>query len=101
MVKKIYGKVYDWSLVTLVNGASDYDVKTEVAALFSNVPYAHGIALFHNKEIKIRFNSVLMPQITAGISRSPFQTPDNFLEISNLFLSNDSGSDCVVEILIW
>jgi len=94
-------KVYDWASFALSNGESDYDVSAEVAALFSNVKYAKHLVIFHNYEIGLKLNSTLMPKITLGISRSPFQSPAHFLEISNLYLSNASGSSATIEIFLW
>lgn len=100
-VNEMKGKVYDYASFSLTNGQSDYDVKANVAALFSNVPYAHHIAIFFNKEIGVRFNTVVQPKITMGISKSPFQSPSNFLEVKNIFLSNSSGETATIEILTW
>ena len=95
------GLVYDWSEFSLADGEADYDVKSGVAALFNNIPNAQNIAMFFNKEIGVRINSTVMPKMTFGISRSPFQSPEGFLEIKNLFLSNASGAICTVEVLLW
>jgi hypothetical protein len=93
--------VYDWATFTLSNGESDYDVSAEVATLFSNVPYAKHCVIFFNKEISVKFNNTALPAIVMGISRNPFQSPDAFLEIYNIYLTNASGSDATVEVLLW
>ncbi len=93
--------LYDWESFTLSSGESDYDVATERAALFNNIPVARNIVIFHNKAIKMRFNSTLSPLITAPIYKSPFQSPERFLEVKNLFLTNDSGSDATIEVFLW
>jgi len=92
---------YDWASFTLSNGASDYDVATEIAALFSNVPVGHHFTIFHNTAISMKINSTLMPAITLSIAQNPFQTPNDFLEIKNIYLSNASGGNCTIEILLW
>lgn len=92
---------YDWASFTLDNGETDYDVATEVAALFSNVPLARHVVIFHNQEIGLRFNSTLLPKITLGISRSPFQSPNYFLDVTNILLSNASGTNATIEIFLW
>lgn len=92
---------YDWATFTLTNGQSDYDVKTNVAALFSNVPYAKNIFLYSTKEIGVKFNSTLMPKITMPLVELPFRSPDRFLTISNLYLSNASGGDSTVKVFLW
>ena len=92
---------YDWKSFSLANGASDYDVATEIAALFNNVPVAKNIVIFHNKEIGIKFNSTTMPKVTLPMSRSPFQSPQRFLMVKNIFLSNASGDSCTMEVFLW
>jgi len=92
---------YDWASFSLANLASDYDVSAEIAALFNNVPYATHCVIFFNKEIGVRFNTTTMPKITLGISRSPFQSPSDFLELKNIFLSNASGASATIEIFLW
>lgn len=95
------GLVYDWAQFSLATGESDYSVVENIAALFNNVPLAKSIVIFHNKEIGLKFNSTLMPKMTLGIARSPFQSPERFLEVKNIFLSNSTGSTVTMEILIW
>jgi len=93
--------VYDWKSFTLTNGQSDYDVSSSQAALFSNVPYAKHVVIFFNKAISVKFNNTAMPAMSFGISRSPFQSPTDFLEVANIYLTNASGSDATIEVLIW
>jgi len=93
--------VYDWASFSLTNGQSDYDVKANVAALFSNIKLAKNIVIFHSQEIGIRFNSTLMPKATLKISDSPFQSPQRFLDISNFYLSNSSGSSATIIVWLW
>lgn len=93
--------VYDYASFTLANGASNYDIASEVAALFSNVKVAKNIVIFFNKQISVKFNSTLMPAISLPISRSPFQSPERWLEMTNFYLSNASGSDATVEVILW
>ena len=40
---------YDWASFTIATGQTNYDVKTNVVALFSNVPVAKNFVLFFNK----------------------------------------------------
>ena len=95
------GLTYDYKSFSLANGESDYDVADEVAELFNNVPVAKNVAIKFNYAISLKINTVLMPSIDLGLSDSPFQLPNGFLEISNLFLTNESGATCTVKILIW
>lgn len=100
MKERMAGLVYDWASFSLANGQTDYNVKTEQAALFNNVPHATGMAIFFDQEIGLRWNSTVMPKVTLSIDRSPFQSPANFIEIKNIFLSNASD-DATVQIYLW
>ena len=92
---------YDWASFTLTNGQSDYDVKSNVAALFSNVPLAKNISIKFDKAISMKINLTLMPAITLPIGDSPFQSPERFLDIKNIYLSNSSGSSASIQIFLW
>lgn len=92
---------YDYASFSLNTGESDFDVSAEVAALFSNVKVARNVVIFFNKAISAKFNNTLMPAIALGINRSPFQSPERFLDISNIYLSNSSGETATVEIILW
>jgi len=90
---------YDHLKFTLPTSQTDYDVKSEQSALFSNVPVAKNVVIFHNQEISIRFNSTLMPLAILPISRSPFQSPNRWLETNNIYLTNTTAA--TIEIWLW
>lgn len=90
---------YDQKLFTLPANQTDYNVKTQQTALFSNILEARGIVIFFDKAVSIRFNSTLMPLVALPLSRSPFQTPMNFLMIKNLYLTNTDAVN--VEVWLW
>ena len=100
-MREMRGITYDWASFDLATGESDYDVSTEIAALFSNVPVARGMSILFNRNISLKINSTLMPSIVLQIGDSPFQSPLGFLEIKNIYLSNSSGSTANIKILIW
>jgi len=90
---------YDWASFELPANQTNYDVATEQSALFNNVPYAKNVVIFHNQQISIRWNNTLMPLAVLPISRSPFQSPDRWLETSNIYLTNTA--ETIVEIWLW
>jgi len=94
-------KTYDQKKFTLPANSTTYDVATSQATLFNNIPYAHNVILIFNKEIKVQFNSTLMPLAILPLSRSPFQSPSRFLEVSNIFLTESNGVDVDCEIWLW
>lgn len=91
--------VYDQKLFVLPANQTDYDVKTNQSSLFDNVPLAKNIVIFFDASITIRFNNTLMPAAILPISRSPFQSPSRFLDISNIFLTNTTAVN--VEVWLW
>lgn len=92
---------YDYKSFTLNNGQTNYDVDSNQSALFSNVKVAKNVVIFTDQEISVKFNNTAMPAISLPISRSPFQSPARFLEINNIYLTNASGSNATIEILLW
>ena len=93
---------YDYKSFTLTNGQSDYDIKANISALFDNITVAKRIVIKTNKTISFKFNNTILPVITIDVSKneSPYQAPENFLDIVNIFMSNSSGDDAVVSIML-
>ena len=89
---------YDYKSITLTNGASDYDVASENADLFSAVKVAKSVIIDSDKPISVKFNNPLNPAISVTARRLPLQTPKDFLDVTNIFLSNASGADATVTI---
>lgn len=92
---------YDWATFTVSTGQTNYDVKSNVAALFANAVIAKHVSIVFDQEISIRFNSTLMPAIVLTSGDSPFQTPSDFLEIKNIYITNSSGSTVTMKVLLW
>lgn len=95
------GIAYDFSAFSVLTASTDYDLKSNVAALFLNVKVAKNISIIFDQDISIKFNSTLLPAITLLTSDSPFQFPTKFIDIKNIFLSNSSGSTVNIKILLW
>ena len=89
---------YDYKEFDLTTGNSNYDVKEEVLELFSNVTVARRVIIKTNKNISIKFNNTNLPAITLGIGDSPFQMPEGFMEVHNIFLTNASGDTAAIKI---
>ena len=93
--------VYDYASFTITTGQSNYDLASNIAALFSNVTLAKNIVIIFDQNISVKFNSTLMPAISMTLDRSPFQSPVRFLEVKNIFITNSSGSTVNMEVLLW
>lgn len=92
--------VYDYQSFTVADGQTDYDVKSNVAALFSNEPVATRISIIFDKNISIKFNNTAMESIGLSLADSPFQLPANFMEITNIYVTNASGSIVTMKVLL-
>ena len=95
------GIVYDYAQFTVTTGQTDYDVDTNVAALFSNVKVGKNISLKFDQAISVKLNSTLMSAIVLEVGDSPFQFPAKFLDIKNLYITNSSGSTVNMTVLMW
>lgn len=93
--------VYDFKSFTLSTGQVDYDVDANVSDLFNNVPVAQSITIFTTQNITFKLNSSSMPSVTLDTVYQPFESPDNFIEITNIFLTNLSGTDSTVKIWLY
>lgn len=96
------GGIYDWATFTLNTGTTDYNVKTNQALLFLNVPIARNAFIWSTQDISFKFNRTSLPAIAfAAVSNgeSPYEGRDMLL-ISNIFLTNSSGTNATIKILL-
>lgn len=93
--------IYDFVSFTLTNGQTDYSVKTNQVSMFTNIPTASKIFIWSNFNISFKFNSTSFTAIPldVGNGESPFEGKDIILA-TDIFLTNASGSDAAVKILI-
>jgi len=89
---------YDYASFSLTTGQTDYDVKSNQAALFSNVPVASRVVIKTTQTITVKFNNTGLPAITVNVGESPLQLPQNFMEIVNIYLTNSSGATSTIDI---
>ena len=97
---------YDYKSFTLATGQTDYDIKTNIAELFDNIKVARRVLIKSNVTISFKFNNANLPAIelviSGGINESPFQTPKDFMEVVNIFISNTSGATATISVmLVW
>ena len=101
MTNIMHPLVYEQLKFVLPANSTDYDVKTEQATLFNNVSVAKNVILMFDKEIKVKFNSTLLPLAILPISRSPFQSPPRWLDTVNIFLTESNGVNVNLEVWLW
>jgi hypothetical protein len=94
----VLNTAYDNVEFTLATGQTDYDVKTNVAGAFSNVATARNINIRTDVTITIKFNATTNTSITITSSDSPLKV--DTLEITNIYISNASGSNANIKILL-
>jgi hypothetical protein len=96
------GGAYDWATFTLNSGTTDYNVKTNQATLFLNIPIAKNVFIWSSQDISFKFNNTANPAIGfAAVSdgESPFEGRDMLL-VSNIFLTNAGANNATIKILL-
>ena len=91
--------IYDWATFTLANGQTNYDVKTNQAALFANVPVARKIVIDTTRNISVRLNRTSLPAIALDAGSSPMELKE-IVYVQNIYLTNASGGDSTIRILL-
>jgi len=95
---------YDNAKFTLATGQTDYDVATNQAALFDNIKVARRVVIKSDVTLTFKFNNSNLPAIemvvAGAVKESPFQLPEGFLDVTNIFITNASGSTANIEIML-
>lgn len=95
---------YDSKKFTLTNGQTNFDVKTNISELFDNIKVARRVVIKSDVTITFRFNNVNLPVIEMVVSgqtrESPFQLPKEFLDVTGIYITNNSGSTANIEIML-
>ncbi len=91
-------KAYDYKSFQLADGQSDYDVKANIVELFDNVNVAKRVVIYTDKDISFKFNSVLFSVVPLLRRYQPYQSPKDFLDVTNIFLTNNSGATATIKI---
>ena len=90
--------VYDNAEFTVATATTDYNVSTNESDAFNNVSLARYVSIRTDQTITVRLNSTSNNLITITSSDSPLTV--NTLEVTNVFVSNSSGSTANVKILL-
>lgn len=92
---------YDFASFVLNTGSTDYNVKTNQATLWVNIPIASKIFIWSDQNISFKFNSTNYTGIplNVGNGESPFEGKDLILA-SNIYLTNTSGTNANIKILL-
>lgn len=89
---------YDSVEFGLATGQSNYSLSANQAAWHANEkkPYG-GLYIVTDQTVTVKFNSSANPGVTVTSSQSPFMV--DFLAVSDIFISNASGSTANIKIL--
>lgn len=92
-------QAYDFVEFTLNNGQTNYDVKANQTSLWNNVALAQSCVIWTTQDITCRLNNTDFPALKIDADESPAEFK-KILNISNLYLSNASGSNSTVRIML-
>ena len=99
VVRGVQGNAYDNVAFAVGNGVSDYNVSTNQASLWSNIVAPTYVSIRTDQTITIKLNSDSNADITVSGADSPFSL-DGLLAVSNIYITNSSGSVANVEIFM-
>jgi hypothetical protein len=94
---------YDNAEFVVANTTVNYDVKSNQTNLFGGVSsnvgqVAYFIRISTDQTVTLRFNDTGQDAITLTSSMSPMIL-DNTIEVSNIYITNNSGSNANVKVL--
>lgn len=94
---------YDAVSTTVAAAQTNRDMKANETALFRNVDRARFLRLTTDQTITIRFNSTTMPGISMTSTESPrtWKRTDESLEITNIYITNASGSTANIKAELY
>lgn len=90
---------YDWASFVLNTGTTDYDLKSNQSNLFKNLVMAKGIIIISDQVISLKLNSTAYQAMTITVAQMPWEFIDLKI-IKDAFLSNSSGVNANVEVLL-
>lgn len=92
---------YDFAQFTLNTGTTDYNVKTNQATLFVNIPIASNVFIWSDQNISFKFNGTIYTAIplNVGNGESPYEGK-GILLVGNIYLTNSSGTNANIKILL-
>jgi len=95
---------YDRKKFTLATGQTDYSVSTNIAELFDNIKVARQVVIKSDVTITFKFNNDDLPSfeivVSSSVDESPFQLPRDFLDVTDIFITNASGSTANLDIML-
>lgn len=93
-------EAYDFvASFVVANSTTDYDLKTQQATSFKNVPRAWLVIIWTDQDISIKLNNTGNPSITVPAGESPFEFRNIFIT-TNIYITNASGSSANIKVML-
>ena len=96
--------VYDNAEFTLATGSTDFDVSAEAVSsdAFDGITTVKYVSIRTNYTITIKLNSTSNDSITITSSDSPYvlKHDDTGIIVSNIYITNASGSTAAIKIFL-
>lgn len=90
---------YDYAVFTIPTATTDYDLKSNIAALWNNLKFARGVVIKTDQTIGIKINATTMPSMSCKVSEAPFEFINKKI-LRNIYITNNSGSTVNIEVLL-
>jgi len=90
---------YDYAAFAVSTATTDYDCESNQSALWNNLAIAMGVIIWSDQDVTIKFNDTTMP----GISHEAVYAPHewfNKLQVTNIYITNASGSTANIRIFL-
>ena len=98
-VEELYS-TYDFvNEFSVANSTTDYNLKTQQSDAFKNVPKAWLAIIWADQDISIKLNSTSNPSIAISTTDTPFELR-NIFEITNIYITNNSGAAVNVKVML-
>ena len=94
---RYHGTVYDNVEYTVANGQTNNDFSAQTGA-FSNIKTAHFVSFRTDVTVTVRFNATANAAITVTSTDSPLEI--DRIEVTNIYVTNASGSTANIKILL-
>jgi len=100
---KTVGEIYDTydfvNTFTVADATTDYNLDSQQSDAFKNVTKARLVLIWTTEDLTIKFNSTTNPSINFPAVESPFEFR-NIILVSNIFITNASGSSASVKVML-
>jgi len=99
-IAKELGEQYDFvDAFNVTDGTTDYDVNENQATAFKYVGKAHSVIIWSDQDVTVKFSSTSNPGVVLEAVYAPHEFRE-ILEISNIYITNNSGSTASIKLFL-